>query len=73
MIFSKTFDKNSIIKTRQQLYTDTIKLLKKILKNKEIFLNETRDIDLRAGEFETILQQKFNHKSCGGRIKIKGV
>lgn len=67
MILSKTFDKNSIIKTRQELYEDTTKLLREILQNDGIFLHETRDIDLRASEFETILQKKFNHKSCGGK------
>lgn len=68
MILSKSFDKNYVIKTTKQLYYDTTKLLRTILSNKEIYLITIKDIDFRPGEFETILQKKFNYKSSGGKI-----
>ncbi|KAH7725552.1 XRP2 protein [Aphelenchoides avenae] len=56
---------------KAQLYAETTAIIRDILSNPTVQLLETRDLDLREGELDAILQQKTNGKLYGKLISIE--
>ncbi|KAI1700224.1 tubulin binding cofactor C domain-containing protein [Ditylenchus destructor] len=81
LILMKSFDKTSIVKSPERMYHEAKELLKDVLRQSASSSNSTsistsvrlldvKDINLRPGEYETVLQLKLNHKSPGGKLIV---
>uniref|UniRef100_A0A915D570 C-CAP/cofactor C-like domain-containing protein n=1 Tax=Ditylenchus dipsaci TaxID=166011 RepID=A0A915D570_9BILA len=73
----KAYEERSLL----LLYYESRQLIKDIFRHANQALNtpsrtatlrllDIKDIDLRPGELETVLQLKFNSKSCGGKLVV---